>query len=263
MSNEKFTNELPSIVLDKEDREAYQRSRKQGKAKTGTPEPETKQTSGTSGWVTFLVFLIAASACGAAYWLYEQNLKMSAQLASAESRINDLERRLSATGEEMDQSAVALQVKVNELSEKADELWRQMDKLWASAWRKNQAELKALATKVNNDDEALKRQIGVVEEEVGLSNTNLELLQEQVSDQLTKTQDVEILLGEIDRKGDGFKRQFGDIQAKLIAVDQVNSGLTRRLAELEKWRKEEANKPVTPPPAQVVDTTPVQSQTNQ
>ena len=51
---------------------------------------------------------------------------------------------MSATGEEIGESTVALKVKLEAISEKTELLLTEMDKLWASAWRRNQTEIKAL-----------------------------------------------------------------------------------------------------------------------
>ena len=44
----------------------------------------------------------------------------------------------------MGESTVALKVKLEAVSEKTELLLSEMDKLWASAWRRNQTEIKAL-----------------------------------------------------------------------------------------------------------------------
>ena len=249
MSNQKFENDIPKIVLEKEDREAFQRQRQQSNKSTSAKVTEEAPAAKSSGspLFTFFVFLLAVTAGGACYWLYEQKLLQDEQLARAEQRIQDLERRLSATGEELDQSAVALQVKVNELSEKSEELWSQMDKLWASAWRRNQTEIKDLERKVDTQKSELNKQFSAVESDISQSSTNIAAIREQITSQQEQSQDFSILLSELESQDSGFKRQFGDIQAKLIATDQVNSALNRRIADLEKWRDQEKNKPVKEP----------------
>lgn len=249
MSNEKFESDIPKIILEKEDREAFQRTRQQSNrpvSKDTKDIPEGKKSSG-SPIFTFFVFLLAVGAGGACYWLYEQKLIQDQQLERAEQRIQELERRLSATGEEMDQSAVALQVKVTELSERSDELWSQMDKLWASAWRRNQSDIKELTGKVSRQERTFTQKLSGLEGDITSGSTNLAVIQEQVNSQQEMTQDFSILLSELERQDSGFKRQFGDIQAKLIATDQVNSALNRRIADLEKWREQEKNRPAKEP----------------
>ena len=136
MPNDRNDNDIPNIVLEKEDRDAFQRSRAKDKGKSDKPdktvEVNESARSGSPIWLV-LALILAIGASAMSYWLFQQKLTQDVALADAENRVTALERRLSATGAEMDQSAGALRVKVSELNEKTDELWGQMDKLWASA----------------------------------------------------------------------------------------------------------------------------------
>ncbi|MDC0601921.1 hypothetical protein OAP14_02700 [Aliiglaciecola sp.] len=243
MTNERFDNDLPNIVLDKEDREAFQKSRANQKKPSPVEENTSTNKSGLSGMWLVLVFIVALSSAGANYWLYQQKLASDAALNSAVDRVTELERRLSATGEEMDQSAGALRVTVSELTEKTDELWNQMDKLWASAWRKNQAEITQLNERLNQTENQTNRKMGLVESDVVTVTTNLAVLQEQLTQQRDELAQLSTLLVEMRSSDTDNARQIGDIKAKLVTLDQVNGALSRRLAKLEKWRKD------TPTPA--------------
>ncbi len=240
MSNDRNENDIPNIVLDQEDREAFQRTRgkETGKNdKKGKTEEVSESSSGGFSFWLLLAFIIAIGAAGMSYWLYQQKLLQDAALADAESRVAELERRLSATGEEMDQSAGALRVKVSELSDKTDELWSQMDKLWASAWRKNQAEIKELSETQSRNTRSLNNKLSVVESETSNVSTSLAVLQEQLTLQSSEVADVQILIAALQTIGNDNKRNIGDIEAKIVALEQVNSAITRRVAELEKWRR--------------------------
>lgn len=243
MANDKFDNDIPNIVLDKEDREAFQRSRDKQKGKNASP-PEPSQTvvksSGSPGWA-ILAMLIAIGASGAALYLYQQSQSQSLTLIEAQQRISDLERRLSDTGEEMDQSAGALRVRVSELSDKSDELWDQMDKLWASAWRRNQTEIKTIQEAMSKQSREINSKFNVVESDTSTINTNFTVLQEKLEQQAKVLADLQIAVSEAQNDDNDNQRQIGDIQSKLVAVDQVNSALTRRIAELEKWRRTAAS----------------------
>jgi len=242
MPNDRNDNDIPNIVLEKEDREAFQRSRAKetGKVdKKGKTEQvaETNNGGGSPVWLV-LTLIIAIGAAGMSYWLFQQKLIQDAALADAQSRVSELERRLSATGEEMDQSAGALRVTVSELSDKTDELWDQMDKLWASAWRKNQAEIKDVSENMARNNRSLKNSVSGVESEMSNVSTSVALLQEQLTTQAREVADVQILIAALQGIGNDNKRGLGDIQAKLVSIEQVNSAVTRRVAELEKWRRD-------------------------
>lgn len=248
MANDRFDNDIPNIVLDKEDREAFQRTRasQKGKVKSSPePEPGSSKSSGSGLLVFSLILALGASA--SAFYLYKQSQNQFQLLSDAQSRISDLERRLSDTGEEMDQSAGALRVRVSELSDKSDELWDQMDKLWASAWRRNQSEIKSLEQGQTKLSRELNEKLSVVESDTMTIATNFTVLQEKLEQQAKVLADLQIAVAAVQKDDNDSQRQIGDIQSKLVAVDQVNSALTRRIAELEKWRRSQAATPQSGP----------------
>lgn len=130
MPNQQSDENIPVIVLDQEDIKSKKITDKSSNTTVGS-DPKTSKSSAFSVILTLCMFSVCA------WFLYKQNNL----LIESESRIFSLENQLSATGEEMGSSAVAMQVKVKDLSDKTAELWKQMDKLWASAWRRNQNEI--------------------------------------------------------------------------------------------------------------------------
>ncbi|MEN8769889.1 MAG: ABC transporter C-terminal domain-containing protein, partial [Glaciecola sp.] len=124
MSQHSF-DDVPNIRVDASDRSV------QAHNPNGTPPPVTTVVKASNQSLVISALLLALLSTGAAgYLLYNQQ---QSQLAfdNATARILELENRLSATGEEMGNSTVALQVKVTELANRLEELWQQMDKLWA------------------------------------------------------------------------------------------------------------------------------------
>lgn len=239
MSKTNIDETIPNFVLDKEDRDAFHRNRKNTNSTGPDPKKDSAggESKGASKGLLMLVLIIALAACGASYWLYQQTVIQDATLKSAQNRITDLERRLSATGEEIGQSAVALQVKVTELNEKTDELWVQMDKLWASAWRRNQADIESLTKKTSSQASTLNNQLSVIEGEINLASTNLAIIQEQLVSESNKTNQLNQAVGSLETSGNTYKNQIADLQAKVLAASQVNAALTRRIAELEKSQR--------------------------
>ena len=156
MSKE-IDHNMPSIKLDKDQVESFKNTRTkstnpvssgvESSVQTSLTTPtEVKNTSSSvlSKLSTFLIYSLMA---GAGYWGYQQNMATTALLTSSENRIADLERQLSATGEEMGESAIEMKVRIETLGKTSDKLWIEMDKLWASAWRKNQSQIKSLQSK--------------------------------------------------------------------------------------------------------------------
>jgi DNA repair exonuclease SbcCD ATPase subunit len=145
---------MPSITPDKDQVEAFKKTRTyssippsstenySAKSRTQVQEEQKPASSSMlSKLSTLLIYLLIG---GAGYWVYQQNIKMNEIINSAEQRIASLEHQLSATGEEMGESAIEMKVRIETLGKTSDKLWEEMDKLWASAWRKNQSQIKSL-----------------------------------------------------------------------------------------------------------------------
>jgi predicted nucleic acid-binding Zn-ribbon protein len=239
MPADPYDDDLPKIILEKEDRVSFhQATGSEPKGKTPTPPQSSdgKNRSGGSSFTVTLALLLALGASGASGWLYMQNEAQKMQFADAQQRIVELENRLLASDEEMGQSAAALQVRVTELSEKAEQLWEQMDKLWASAWRRNQADIKKLTQKVDNQSGDLNKQFSVVESELGLTSTTISVLQEQLTSQQQRTQELSTSLSAVAEQGGESDQTIANLRSMLVATDNTNNTLAKRLEELEKWR---------------------------
>ncbi|MDU0354360.1 hypothetical protein RS130_10835 [Paraglaciecola aquimarina] len=163
------------------------------------------------------------------YWSMEQHKV----LLQAQDRITELENRLSATGEEMDQSTVALGVQVKELSAKTKELWDQMDKLWASAWRRNQADIKTLNTSLASVKNSNAVDIKSLQEVTSVNDTEIGLMKEQLGSQksvITQMQDqlTQISAGDVE-----VEQQLANLREKLISTALANNSLTNRIDDLD------------------------------
>ncbi len=148
--------ELPSITPDRDQVESFKNTRTHANTKSANASnakaPVNKQGAGTnthpqranSLWLILFTLLLAVILGLAITWFYQQHLKSENTMLQYQQRISQLEQQLSATGEEMGESAIAMKVRLETLSEKSEKLWLEMDKLWASAWRRNQSDIKAL-----------------------------------------------------------------------------------------------------------------------
>lgn len=261
MSTDKF-DKVPRIVLDKEDRDSFQRSRAtqtttsaSGTA-TSNPAVETPPAK-SSGGVLFLLFLIALGGYGVSYWLYTENQKTLVQLSDAGDRIYELERKISATGEESEQSVVALRVQVNELKDKTDVLWQEMDKLWASAWRRNQSEIKELGVQLRRDIKAQQDNLNALQSDMSDSSNNMAVIQEQVNQQLSRAEEINKSIDSVVKsraESNQIVQDMGDqvatvalrIEALVERIDALES-LKEQVANLKNQKVRAAPKPVTPP----------------
>lgn len=268
MSTDKF-DKVPRIVLDKEDRDSFQRNRASQSAATvtagdvATAPPPAK----SSGGILFFLFLIAVGGYGVSYWLYMENQKTLQQLSVADERIYQLERKISATGEESEQSVVALRVQVNELKDKSDVLWQEMDKLWASAWRRNQTEIKELSVQLKRDVKIQQDSLNALQSDISDSNNNMSVIQEQVNQQLTRAQELNTSIDSVVRSRAETKQTVQEMGDQVATVALRIEALVERIDELEVLKQQVSNlqnqatrarsQPRTPPSA--VTTTPTPS----
>lgn len=180
MADNSKSDDFPTIRLDDEDRRDYQQKRQPVKQRptssSNQPKPPSAPKAPSSGgnglWI-FLVALVALAGIGGCYYLYTLVEMQKVQAEKAEERIAQLENKLSATGEEIGESTVALQVKVTELSNKSAELWEQMDKLWASAWRRNQKKSLTLGIESQMCRKALMKTLAVLTRMLNLKPASL------------------------------------------------------------------------------------------
>lgn len=231
-------DEVPNIVLQDNDRVVPKTSQ--------TPPPPVQVTS-SNGLALFALLLGLAAAGGSGY-LFWQNTTQTAMLKQAEVRIADLEDRLSATGEEMGNSTVALQVKVNELANRAEELWDQMDKLWASAWRRNQKDIKELNQKLltgqANDKNARDKVAQTASKSLKSLDNKFDSLQNEFNTTLNDILAVNLELESIKQGVLASQNTSNVLNDKIAILEQRNASLKAKVALLEKNIK--TIQPVTP-----------------
>jgi chromosome segregation ATPase len=217
------------------------------KASTKTPSVAPK----SSNTYTSVAMVIAVIACAASGYLYSVNMQNKTMLADNNKRIKSLEDRLSATGEEMGNSTVELQVKVGELSARAEELWDQMDKLWASAWRKNQQEIKTLSTNFSNLQQDTNRLVKELDAKVADNKTTAANMLPRIDGVNTKVnaQANELLV--INVKQDEYqssvsqqKTALREMTEKMILLEKRNTTLLQQIKQLESKLTALANKSV-------------------
>ena len=134
--------EIPTINID-QDQVKMAREPATKAQKTDNVQTTTK-TKSSSLPQTLLMLLPYVALAGTGWYFYQQQLSINHALEISSGRIQQLENQLSATGEEMGESTIALKIKLEAIGEKTELLLSEMDKLWASAWRKNQKEIKEL-----------------------------------------------------------------------------------------------------------------------
>ena len=232
-------DDMPKIRLEKDDLESFHRTRSQStkkSSKKGSLPDESPSVSNSPSWFAIL-FLLAVIISAAGYWSFEQ-FKV---LQQAQSRITGLESRLSATDEDMGQSAAAIQIKVSELSAKADNLWGEVDKLWASAWRRNQTEIGSLnktimSLKASTDKstKSLSTDTAINSTETANNNTTIGLVKEQLESQASLLKKLNDRFGQINNIDTDFEQQLASLREKLISTALANNNLTNQIDDLRR-----------------------------
>lgn len=222
----------PSITPNIEQVDAQRRNAQVSK-KAGSSSPSPRANAPKSSALSFLNSLVLyAAIAGGGYWFYQQDIKADQALVAAENRIVELENQLSATGEEMGESTVAMRAKLEALIEKTDKLWSEMDKLWASAWRKNQAQIKELRSVSIKADNKLKAQtasiasnkssINDLSEKQTAASFNIDALAEQLSQAQSIKTDINSLSGKL-----------ASLETKSSSRDKQQIELATMVAELD------------------------------
>ncbi|MFD2166579.1 hypothetical protein ACFSJY_09900 [Thalassotalea euphylliae] len=224
--NKQIDDSIPSIKPDRDQVEAYRTNKKASKSSTGPSS--TVDTSSTpaksSGLGIFNSLVLYAAIAGGAYWFYQQDIKGEQALEAAEQRIVELERQLSATDEEMGESTVAMRAKLEGLIEKTDTLWGEMDKLWASAWRKNQSQIKELRSK------SIKAENSFKDINANLANSAASL-QDLADKQTAATFNIDALAEQL-TQAQNIKSEIDALNSKLISLESKSSERDSQQVEL-------------------------------
>ncbi|MGB1199780.1 MAG: hypothetical protein ACPG46_12080 [Thalassotalea sp.] len=254
MSN-RIEPEIPSITPDID--QVRTTPRQSGKAAIASA---TEKTAAPSSFANkFALSLVYIALAGASYWFYLENAKLKEQQINADQRIEQLEQQLSATGDEMGESTIALKIKLEALTEKSNELWSEMDKLWASAWRKNQSQIKELRSKsltltktVNGNSQHLKNaasmsDVNELQEKQTAADFSLNALSEQLSSTTKLRSDVTALTKQVNslsQNENSREKQQLEVATSVNQVDTSLQILLERIEQLEAQLKLQANKPL-------------------
>jgi DNA repair exonuclease SbcCD ATPase subunit len=225
-------DDMPKIRLEKDDLESFHRTRAQSTQKStkkGSLPDDSPDSSNSPSWFAFL-FLLIIIVSAASYWSFEQ-FKV---LQLSQNRITELENRLSAAGQDMDQSAAALQIKVSELNTKTEDLWAQMDKLWASAWRRNQTEIGALNKTIMALKASSEKKSKNLSNENSDNNTTIGLVKEQLENQASLLKQLNEKFGQVNNVDADFEQQLASLREKLISTALANNDLTNQVDDLRR-----------------------------
>ena len=243
--------EIPSITLDKDQVEGFKNQRSSTPtAKNAKSTNQGNATASSSKINNFFTTISFIGLAGAAFFFYQENVKIQLHLLQSEERIQQLENQLSATGEEMGESTVALKVKLEAITKKSEELWSEMDKLWASAWRRNQSEIKELRSSSKKhlatysaNQKSTSTSLKSIQDRQTSADLNLNALNDQLSAASglqNKIDNVMNELASLDNKASNRDEQQMEIATMVNQLDMSVKALIERLERLEQ------KTPVTP-----------------
>lgn len=228
-------DDFPRITLDAEDRRGYQQksSPSSSNSTTSSSKPPASAPAGGGSGLAIFALLVALASGGGAGYLYWQLQQQTIAANAAEARIQELENKLSATGEEMGESTVALQVKVTELSNRAEELWDQMDKLWASAWRRNQKEITELGEKLDDEVSSLKSTTSALSTTSNTTSRVLTDIRSQTETMASELLAINVQLERASANSGSTKRDIQQATEKLRLLEQRNAAMVTRVNQME------------------------------
>ncbi len=158
-------DEIPSIVPERDELHSH-RKRTRGNAGTSVATPVVHEvvSSGTSGFVIFLLtllFLGMVATGGASYYFYEQGEVAKQELINSNNRIAQLESRLNMVDETSSQSSLGLMEKVEFNFSEVDKLWAARNTLKTEVDTLN-ATVAALKTASASVETAVTSQAGTI-----------------------------------------------------------------------------------------------------
>lgn len=191
-------------------------------AKQATRSTKRAQSGmgGGAKFFLFLSFLLAVAAAAGSAYLFLQLTEAQATLQDAQERVLELENRLSSTDESVNESGVAMQVKIKDLTS-------EVDKLWASAWRKNKAAIEALEGQVKKQQQASASQA----KSLAAQTQAVDKLQSQLGGALSAAQELK----EIQSTSMAQKAEFSELGDQLRDIDTGLRSLSKRMSESEEW----------------------------
>jgi len=222
--DDKLTD-IPLIVPTRDDDEgSHRRPRAEAPAAARAARQEAAPAAPASGgamrYVAILSLLVGLATAAVAGLLYQQTVRLDAALAQANLRIADLEGKLSVTGDNVNQSSAAMQVKIKELA-------GEVDKLWASAWRKNDGRLTELESGMK------KAAASYVTQQKQLTTTTADI--SGLKDQVGQATTVSATVDTLKQQQSALQDSIGRMNSSVNTLTNTQRAQESRLKETEQW----------------------------
>jgi len=252
MSTNQNDPDFPTINIDMDEHRPISAKKQSSEPNKSAKEPNQANRKSSASILVGLSLVVALGASAGCFYLYQQLQTTQSEATRTEQRLLSLEDKLSATGEEIGNSTVALQVKVTELSSTSKELWDQMDKLWASAWRRNQQDIKALESQVTEVKSNSQTQISAIEKKTKASESTtqqmlarVDALNSKLNNQANDILSASVSAEQASQAAQGQTGKISELNEKILLLEKRNTSLLNRIDDLETQIRELATKTVS------------------
>jgi len=219
----KFNSEIEQPEVKKAKANEAFVSNEPAAAKHISNEVPSPSQSGSS-FKSWLAILLALVALGLLAWQYLQAQQQQASMQVLAGRIQELEIRLSATGEDLSTAGSSFNEKLEESKAEITELWSENDKLWKVAYRTNRPAISAL----ENQTHELDKNLNKIEQRLAASYAASESAVEQSK---TLTTSLKRNTDEINVQIKELNQQLAAVNQRLIEVSLNTSTLDQRLRD--------------------------------
>lgn len=209
------------IVPERDDALIKSRKVKTGDAKRPAENRKTggkqraNDRNGDSMALWSFIFLLVFASLGANVYLYLSLADMQAENLALDTRVIDLESKLSVTDESLSESGAAMQALLRDHAEQLEFHFEEIDKLWGVSYRTNRPAIEDLKTQLTQVSERLTA-IGNVAGRVTSAEQRLESIGSQ---SLIVAAEVEELATRLRTVSDSLNSQ-GATQQQLEAMQQ-------------------------------------------
>lgn len=193
-------------------------------------------SQGGSSLKSWLAILLALVALGLLAWQHLQAQQQQASMHLLAERIQELEIRLSETGEDLSTAGSSFNEKLIEAKAEITELWSENDKLWKVAYRTNRPAISALETK----NKALGNNLSKIEEQLAASLAASESAVDQNKNLATSlknnTDELNVRIKELNQQLAAANQRLTEVSLNTSTLDQRlrDQDQRKQLAALQK-----------------------------
>ena len=224
---------VPKIAPAHDEVASFQRARKKGKLASSlgeVPDVPAGAVAGSSALTKTVLALVVvgliATAGGAGY-LYMQLNKAQGVIDNYELRISALEQQLQVTDESMNESSVALKVKVRELDS-------EIRKLWDNVWKRSKERFAEQEAALEKHEKRLDE----VQKFASSAQQQFDKTTQVVSGLTAQLKAAEQMKASVSANSQQLKQQITSLEAVADKLNRLSSDLNKldkRVAGNEEW----------------------------